>query len=90
MSPSLLELSAHCHGRGGSSGGDAGSAGSGEGASAAADEVFLCFLEVDCFLGDLLLAVVPRAGAWKVAFSWVCDAFFFTICILFEGRVGVW
>ena len=62
MSPSLLELSAHCHGGGGSCEGDAGSAGSGEG-TGAAGEVILCFFGVDYFLGDLLGAVVPGAGA---------------------------
>ena len=82
MLPSLLELSAQCRARGGSCGGDAGSAGCSEAttaaaaATAAAGEVFPCFLGVDCFLGDRFGAVLPGAGAWKVAFSawmaWVC------------------
>ena len=70
MSLSLLELSAHCLGGGGSYGSDAGSAGTGE-STGAAGEVFVCFL------GDLPGAVVPGAGAWKVVFSaqraWVCS-----------------
>ncbi len=62
------QLSARHRGGGGSCGGDDGSAGHVEGSGAAGD-VVLFFFGVDCFLGDLLEAVVPGAGTWKVVFS---------------------
>ncbi len=75
MSTSLPEFPDRCHSGGGSCGGHAGCAGSGEGTGAAGEVVF-CFFGVDCFLDDLLGAVVLGAGAWKVGFSaqraWVC------------------
>ena len=73
MSSSWLELAA-CSLLGKGSGG--GDAGSGEGTGATGEVFRGCLFGVDCFLGDLLWAVVPGSGATKVAFSaqraWVC------------------
>ena len=102
MSPSLQELSACCVG-GGSCGGDAGSAGSGEGTGAAGEVFCGCFFGADCFLGDLFGArswglkgcLLGLEGLGLLSgeldgssSTCICDAIFFNVCILLEGRVG--